>query len=69
MSPHIQIDKDIDELTRETCPPLYEVLALRNIASFLQANTITIEEFHHYCERLNRAVASRPRSCNEHCTG
>lgn len=60
MSPHIQIDNDIDELTRDTCPPLYEVLALRNIASFLQANKITIEEFHHYCERLNRAVARRP---------
>lgn len=60
MSPHILIDNDIDELACETCPPLYEVLALRNITSFLQANKITIEEFHHYCNRLNRAVARRP---------
>ncbi|MBP5969428.1 hypothetical protein [Pseudomonas iridis] len=60
MSPHIAIDNDLDELACETCPPLYEVLVLRNITSFLQANKISIEEFHHYCERLNRAVARRP---------
>lgn len=60
MSPHIEIDNDLEELAKADCPPLYEVLALRNITSFLQAQKITIEEFNHYCERLNRAVARRP---------
>ncbi|MCH4880202.1 hypothetical protein EQV97_22865 [Pseudomonas sp. TMW22090] len=69
MSPHILIDQDLDELNHPGCPEGYEVLVMRNITAFLQAQKISIEEFHHYCERLNRAVASRPRSCNEHCTG
>jgi hypothetical protein len=62
MSPHILIDQDLDELASEDCPPLYEVLVQRNIAAFMQASKITIEEFHHYCKRLNVAIANRPRS-------
>lgn len=62
MSPHILIDQDLDELSHAGCPPLYEVLVMRNIAAFMQASKITIEEFHHYCKRLNVAIAHRPRS-------
>lgn len=60
MSPHIAIDNDLEELSHPSCPPLYEVLAQRNITAFMEASKITIEEFHHYCNRLNRAVARRP---------
>jgi hypothetical protein len=69
VSPHILLDQDIDELSHASCPPLYEVLVLRNITGFMRAEKITIEEFHHYCARLNVAIAHRPRSCNEHRTG
>lgn len=62
MSPHILIDQDIDELSHASCPPLYEVLVMRNIAALMQAEKITTDEFHHYCKRLNVAVANRPRS-------
>lgn len=60
MSPHILIDNDIDDVESATCPPLYEALALHNITAFMEASKITHEEFHHYCERLNRAIARRP---------
>ena len=61
MSPHILIDQDLDELSHAGCPEGYEVLVMRNIAAFLQAQKISIEEFHHYCKRLNDVVARRPR--------
>lgn len=61
MSPHIAIDKDLEELESETCPPLYEVMILRNITQYMESERITVEEFHHYCDRLERAVARRSR--------
>ena len=61
MSPHILIDQDLDELSHAGCPEGYEVLVMRNITAFLQAQKISIEEFHHYCKRLNDVVARRPR--------
>ncbi|MNO04374.1 hypothetical protein D3C81_2253850 [compost metagenome] len=61
MSPHIIIDQDLDELSYSGCPEGYEVLVMRNITAFLQAQKISIEEFHHYCKRLNDAAARRPR--------
>lgn len=62
MSPHIAIDNDLDELARSDCPAHYEVLVMRNIVAFMQAEKITTDEFHHYCNRLHVAVANRPRS-------
>lgn len=61
-SPHIVLDEDLDELALPTCPPLYEALVLKHITGFMQAQQITIEEFHHYCKRLSAATANRPRS-------
>lgn len=61
-SPHIAIDEDLDELAQPSCPPLYETLVLRHITNFMQDQQITLEEFHHYCKRLNAAIAHRPRS-------
>lgn len=62
VSAHILIDNDLDELSLAGCPPLYEVLVQRNIISFMEASKITLEEFHHYCKRLNAAIAHKPRS-------
>jgi hypothetical protein len=62
LSPHILLDNDLDELSRTDCPAHYEVLVMRNIAALMQAEKITTDEFHHYCKRLNVAVANRPRS-------
>ena len=54
VSAHILIDNDLNELTHPSCPPLYETLVLRNITRFYTDGAITLEEFDHYCERLNR---------------
>lgn len=62
MSPHILIDQDLDELNHAGCPAHYEVIVMRNITAFMQASKITLEEFHHYCKRLNVAIAHRSRS-------
>lgn len=62
ISPHILIDEDLDALTRPDCPAHYEVLVQRNIAALMQAEKITTDEFHHYCKRLNVAIAHRSRS-------
>ncbi|MCU1758753.1 hypothetical protein NTD84_03330 [Pseudomonas sp. 14P_8.1_Bac3] len=62
MSPHILIDQDLDELSHAGCPEGYEVLVQRNINAFMQTHRITLEEFDHYCKRLNVAIAHRPRS-------
>lgn len=62
MSPHIILNDDIDELSLPTCPPHYEALVLKHITGFMQSEQITIDEFHHYCKRLNVATANRPRS-------
>lgn len=61
-SPHIAIDNDLDELNHASCPPLYETLVLRNITRFYTDSAITLEEFDHYCKRLDIAIANRPRS-------
>ncbi|WP_207285184.1 hypothetical protein [Pseudomonas sp. FW300-N2A2] len=62
MSPHILIDEDLDVLSHTGCPDKYETLVLHNITGFYMAHVITLEEFNHYCKRLNVAIAHRPRS-------
>lgn len=61
MSAYIAIDDDLDEVSSPDCPALYEVIVLRNITHFMEAEQITIEEFHHYCKRLTDTLARRPR--------
>jgi hypothetical protein len=61
-SPHIALDEDLDVLPRPDCPAHYEVLVMRNITAFMEASRITVDEFHHYCKRLNSALAQRPGS-------
>jgi hypothetical protein len=62
MSPHILIDQDLDELTRPGCPEHYENLVLSKITRLYTSEAISLEEFDHYCKRLNDATAQRPRS-------
>lgn len=62
MSPHILIDEDLDELNHAGCPDKYEILVLRNITRFWLDGALSLEEFDHYCKRLNVAIANRPRS-------
>jgi len=62
LSAHILIDQDLDVLSHASCPPLYEILVLRNITSFYTNGAINLEEFDHYCKRLDVAIAHRPRS-------
>lgn len=62
VSAHILIDQDIDELNHAGCPDRYETLVLHNITKFYTDGALTLEEFDHYCKRLDVAIANRPRS-------
>lgn len=62
VSPHILIDEDLDELNHAGCPDKYETLVLHNITKFYTDGAISLEEFDHYCKRLDVAIANRPRS-------
>jgi hypothetical protein len=62
ISPHILIDQDLAALNHAGCPPMYETLVLRNITRFYTDSAISLEEFDHYCKRLDDAIAHKPRS-------
>ena len=61
MSPYILIDKALEGLSDPNCPDLLEVLVMKQITSHFTNESITAEEFNHYCERLSKAVECRPR--------
>ena len=61
ISAHILIDQDLDALNHAGCPLMYETLVLRNITRFYTDSAISLEEFDHYCKRLDAAIAHKPR--------
>ena len=61
MSPHVLIDMALEGIDDALCPPMLEALVQHQITSLYTNEAINLQEFHHYCERLNRAVARRPR--------
>ena len=54
MSPHILIDEALEALAHPASEPGAEAVVQRMIINMLKGNVITIEEFNHYCARLNR---------------
>ena len=61
MSPHILIDVALEGISDPDCPALNEVLVQKQITQHFMNAAITVAEFNHYCDRLNRAVQNRPR--------
>ncbi|AMW64483.1 hypothetical protein QIT80_gp23 (endogenous virus) [Pseudomonas phage phiAH14a] len=59
MSPHILIDEALEALAHPASEPGAEAVVQRMIINMLKGNVITIEEFNHYCGRLNKIVSRR----------
>jgi hypothetical protein len=57
MSPHILIDKALEGLEDPICLEGMAVLVQRQINAHMRNNAITVAEFTHYCDRLNRLMA------------
>lgn len=61
MSPHILVDKMLEGFDDVFWPDGMEALVQHQITKLYTTEAISIEEFHHYCKRLNDVVARRPR--------
>ena len=61
MSPHILIDKFIEVISDYDGPDPLGIEALRRITEFWLNESITLEEFDHYCARQRKAVLCAPR--------
>jgi hypothetical protein len=61
MSPHILIDKSLESLEDPDCHEGWAIIVQRQIIAHMENNAITVAEFTHYCERLNRLMAGRQR--------
>ncbi len=59
MSPHILLDKELEAMAHPDTPASWSVMVQKQIAEMMADQRITIEEFNHYCERLNKVVAGR----------
>lgn len=59
MSPHILIDQELDAMSHPGTPLSWSVMLQRQLTEMLADQRITIEEFNHYCGRLNKIVDGR----------
>lgn len=59
MSPHILIDCELDVLAHPATPSCWSVMIQKQLNEMMSEEKITVEEFHHYCKRLNAVVAGR----------
>lgn len=59
MSPHILIDQELDAMSHPGTPLSWSVMLQRQLTEMMADQRITIEEFNHYCGRLNRVVDGR----------
>ncbi|MDV9031335.1 hypothetical protein Q7C30_004340 [Pseudomonas sp. RAC1] len=59
MSPHVLIDQQLDALVHPGTPISYSTIISHQLTEMLRDGRITIEEFNHYCGRLNKIVAGR----------
>jgi hypothetical protein len=62
MSPHILIDEALESLEHPDSPPGAGKVVLHMITKMMEGNAITVEEFNHYCKRLNKIVDRRKES-------
>lgn len=59
MSPHILIDQELDAMEHPGTPLSWSVMLQRQLTEMMADQRITIEEFNHYCGRLNKVVDGR----------
>jgi hypothetical protein len=59
MSPHILIDDELDHMAHPGTPLNWEPMVQKLLAKLMTEQRITLEEFNHYCGRLNKIVDGR----------
>lgn len=59
MSPHILIDQALESLEHPDSEPGAQVIVQNMINNMMTGELISIDEFNHYCQRLNKIVARR----------
>lgn len=59
MSPHILLDQELEALADPATPISWQVMIQKHLAEMMADQRITIEEFNHYCGRLNKIVDGR----------
>lgn len=58
-SPHALIDNELDAMADPATPKSWQAMVLKLLTEMLADQRITIEEFNHYCGRLNKIVDGR----------
>lgn len=58
-SAHVLIDNELDAMADPATPRSWQAMVLKLLAEMLADQRITIEEFNHYCGRLNKIVDGR----------
>lgn len=59
MSPHVLLDNELDALADPSTPVSWPVMIQKQLTEMMADQRITIEEFNHYCGRLNKIVDGR----------
>lgn len=59
MSPHVLIDQMLDALMHPATSTCFAADIQRQLTEMLANQRITIEEFNHYCGRLNKIADGR----------
>ncbi|AQW68346.1 hypothetical protein [Pseudomonas parafulva] len=58
-SPHVLIDQELEAMADPSTPNEWQAMVLKLLTEMLADGRITIEEFNHYCGRLNKIVDGR----------
>lgn len=58
-SPHILIDDELENMAKPSTPLPWSVMVLKLITELMTSNRITIDEYNHYCGRLDKVLISR----------
>ncbi|MGH8463799.1 MAG: hypothetical protein ACRESP_13960 [Pseudomonas sp.] len=59
MSPHVLLDNELDAMAHSGTDISWSVMVQKLITEMLADQRLTIEEFNHYCGRLNKIIAGR----------
>lgn len=62
MSPHVLIGQELETLEDPETPVGWSVMIQKTLSEMMLDERITIEEFNHYCGRLNKIVDRRKES-------
>lgn len=59
MSPHVLLGQQLEAMSHPETPAQYSAIIQRQINEMMADERITIEEFNHYCGRLNKIIDGR----------